>query len=54
MSNDVARVPNYDGSSSYSPSGVYPQGDLRGTSHLQEHGNKVKEINLRTNPSGHD
>ena len=54
MSNDVSRVPYHNGSSSYSPSCVSPQGNTRGISHAREHGNKVQESNLRINPSGHD
>ena len=54
MSNNVSRVSHYDDSSSYSPSGVSPQGKPHGASHVREHGNKVQESNIRTNRSGHD
>ena len=54
MSNDVSQVSYYNGSISYSPSFFPPQGNPCGISHVREHGNKVQESNLRTNPSGHD
>ena len=54
MSNDVSRVPHYDGSSSYSMSGIPPQGNPHEISHVQKYGKKVQELNLWTNPSGHE
>ena len=54
ISNNISRVPYYDVSSSYFPSSVFPQRNPHGIIHLQEHGNKVQESNIRTNPSGHD
>ena len=54
MSKNVSQVLNHNVSSSYSQSCVSPQGNPRGISHVREHGNKVQESNLRTNPSGHD
>ena len=54
MSNDVSRVSYYDGSSSYSPSCVSLKGNPHGIIHVREHSNEVQDINLWTNPSGHD
>ena len=54
MSKNFSYIPYYDGSSSYSQSGVSPQGNPREISYVQEHGNEVQESNLRTNSSDHD
>ena len=54
MSNNLSKIPYHDGSSSYSLSYISPKDNPRGISHVREHGYKVQESNLWTNPSGHE